>query len=613
MLPGVRDHRGHLAAEPGWVVLFALGPRIPSVRRYMPCGREARFPGAAPMTQDLKTPHPRTNGPTASAKRFVAQVMEYTLREGWRTPDDFLRFFPPEVIMESLKSATELRVAILSRATGMHEQILQRKSLRLAAEDLRLSLSEGISNGFQLLEAFPAQDRIRYLDTQRLWDFLIEDQFWLMGDEINPGLLESSAARMAFTVSTALKEKLLTLRDVLEAITYESVADSLGPEELRSVVRYALLKGRDNIALSEKTLLEVLPLEKLLATVPLEHTWNEVVTKRLAIPNNLTDVRREERRASQSRSTPARTTPGRSAPSRSRPPSREPARRPSQRPPPSSAPNTSAYLPPAGPLASAVSGAMAGMPMSAPPMASAPMQTQPVYVPQREPVLETPRQPPVMSHGSSTSQDAEQQQRQRVSERLRAISRLPLAHERLPLPVLRSIDAMYSLLPSATDDIQRKSVIRAAFSGDHHLRMALLGLIELMDSSIDTTDPVIQEAKIDALIKILLFEEQRRKETGRMHAPGSSFPGRGSPDHATTSAGIGGPMPPRYATPPGSYPPPASQRPPGASYRDSSPPGPMSDLGSRPPPPGGRRRTVPPPLPPGAFGNDVPGPDRGLS
>lgn len=584
------------------------------------------------MTQDLKTPHPRTNGPTASAKRFVAQVMEYTFREGWRTPDDFLRFFPPEVIMESLKSATELRVAILSRATGMHEQILQRKSLRLAAEDLRLSLSEGISNGFQLLEAFPAQDRIRYLDTQRLWDFLIEDQFWRLGDEINPGLLESSAARMAFTISTALKEKLLTLRDVLEAITYESVADSLGADELRSVVRYALLKGRDNVALNEKTLLEVLPLEKLLATVPLEHTWNEVVTKRLAIPNNLTDLRREERRSSQSRNVSTGSGPGRSAPPRSRPPAREGARRPSQRPPPSSVPNTSAYLPPAGPLASAVSGAMSSMqlapPMAPPrPMQPLPMQLQTQQWPgngapdlrPREPVLETPRQPPVAYNAGQN--DAEQQQRQRVSEHLRAISRLPLAHERLPLAVLRSIDAMYSLLPSATDDIQRKSVIRAAFSGDHHLRMALLGLIELMDSSIDTTDPVIQEAKIDALIKILLFEEQRRKETGRMYAPGSSFPGRGAPEpHASTTVGIGGPMqPPRYATPlPGSYPPPGgsyppSQRPLGASYRDSSPPGPMSDLGSRPPPPGGRRRTVPPPLPPGAFGSDVPGPDRGLS
>jgi hypothetical protein len=238
----------------------------------------------------------------------------------------------------------------------------------------------------------------------------------------------------------------------------------------------------------------------------------------------------------------------------------------------------------------------------APPMSQQLQQLMPPPVLQREPVLETPRQPPVM-----VQNDAELQQRQRVSEHLRAIGRLPLAHDRLPLAVLRSIDAMYSLLSSATDDIQRKSVIRAAFSGDHHLRMALLGLIELMDSSIDTTDPVIQEAKIDALIKILLFEEQRRKETGRMYAPGSS-----------TTVGIGGPMPPRYPTPlPGSYPPPGGSYPPGrplgASYRHSSPPGPMSDLGSRPPPAGGRRRTAPPPLPPAAFGGGVPGPDRGLS
>src|ERR1043165_5780539 len=104
---------------------------------------------------------------------------------------------------------------------------------------------------------------------------------------------------MSFTLMQAVQERLLTLRDILDGVTYEAVADSLSPHELRAVVRHALVKGRDGIGLSEKVLLEVLPLDKLVRSMPLEHIWNEVVLRRLAIPNGLTDLTREERRASQ--------------------------------------------------------------------------------------------------------------------------------------------------------------------------------------------------------------------------------------------------------------------------------------------------------------------------
>src|SRR5688572_8388264 len=197
--------------------------------------------GALPMTQDLKTPHPKSNGPTPSAKRFVGQVMEFTLREGWRTPEDFLRFFPAEAIMEALKGAPELRVSILSLATGMHEQILERKSLRYAAEDLRLALEQGSFSSLQLLDAFPAVERVRFLDTQRLWDFVVEDQFWTLDVDASPELRRSAASRLSFTLSSAFREKLITLRDVLDGLTYDAVADSLSPDELRRVVRFALI------------------------------------------------------------------------------------------------------------------------------------------------------------------------------------------------------------------------------------------------------------------------------------------------------------------------------------------------------------------------------------
>src|SRR5690606_13610781 len=76
------------------------------------------------MTQDQKSSKPSAaSASPASARRFLAQLMEYCFREGWRTPDDFVKFFPASTLMAALKTAPELRVAILASATGMYEEI----------------------------------------------------------------------------------------------------------------------------------------------------------------------------------------------------------------------------------------------------------------------------------------------------------------------------------------------------------------------------------------------------------------------------------------------------------------------------------------------------------
>jgi hypothetical protein len=263
--------------------------------------RRVRTPRALPaMTQELKTPlPPAASSPTAAGKRYLSQLMDYAFREGWRTPDDFVRYFPANAIMGALKSAPELRVKLLAAATGIYEEILRRKSPALAAEDLRIALEEGTTNSLQLLGVFSPEDRVRYLDPHRIWDFLAEDQFWLLDAEAGEEQRRGAVERMAFTLTQALSERLINLRDVMDGVTYDAVADSLSPHELRAVVRFALLKGREGIGLNEKVLLEVLPLEKLVRSVPLDHIWNEVVLRRLAIPSGFTDLSREERRASQ--------------------------------------------------------------------------------------------------------------------------------------------------------------------------------------------------------------------------------------------------------------------------------------------------------------------------
>lgn len=622
------------------------------------------------MTQDLKTPMPpAAAAPTASGRRFLAQLMEHAFREGWRTSEDFVKHFPAHTIMGALKSAPELRVAILAAATGIYEEILRRKTPALAAEDLRVALEEGTTTSQELLQVFSPEDRVRYLDAHRLWDFLAEDRFWELDADATEDQRRAAIDRMIFTLTQALSERLITLRDVLDGLTYDAVADSLSPQELRNVVRHALVKGRDNIGLNEKVLLEVLPLEKLVRSVPLEHIWHEVVIRRLAMPSGLTDLSREERRTSQAekrgqsekRRWPSRPPPPataaavdmtRSFPDPSiadhqvtAPPPYSPAEEYGVSPygeedaltavPPAAALRESNALPPPPPRAGAPGGATASplpgfaspSPMNASaasagypqgallaPSASSGMDGEHGGSPAYQPLMTLPQPAPGASRplasGSldAPSSDAAERQRQRVTEHLRAIGRLPPNHATLPAAVLRSIDAMYALLPSATDDIQRKSVIRQAFSSENYLRMALLGLIELMDSSVDTSDPVIQEAKIEALVKILLFEEQRRKETGRF--PPSQMGGRGpSSRPASSSSGASGayyyppPAPPSHPLNPAAVPPhvPTERPPPPVltavpAYGPGPAAPPLPNIPADPTQT--RRRTVPPPLPP---------------
>lgn len=649
------------------------------------------------MTQDLKTPlPPAAPSPSAAAKRYLSHLMDYAFREGWRTPDDFVRYFPAHTIMAALKGAPELRVKLLAAATGIYEEILRRKTPALAAEDLRIALEEGTTNSLQLLAVFTPEDRVRYLDPHRIWDFLAEDHFWQLDAEAGEEQRRGAAERMIFSLTQALQERLLTLRDVLDGITYDAVADALAPHELRTVVRFAMVKGREGIALSEKVLLEVLPLDKIVRSVPLDHIWREVIVRRLAVPCGFTDQGKEERRSSQAEL----RAPSERSHSRSSRPAAGPPALPPEYGGPAVSDQLITALPPAG-LHSAAgmhsgygAGAYAGdfanddvqtaapppvaalrdasilppplahgEPYSEPPhaayslpdYATAPDEyTRPVQVPQLDapfdgmgfdaagmgaaglgapgydgagldgmvPGAPPPSQPSAVSQPSPSSMRpaaasadaaaADERQRQRVIEHLRAIGRLPPNHSALPTAVLRSIDAMYALLPSATDDIQRKSVIRQTFANENHLRSALLGLIELMDSSVDTSDPVIQGAKIEALIKILLFEEQRRKETGRF--PTGGYGGYGAAGPSSGRAPLSFP-PPSY--PPGSIPPPnlpdeypnpegyypgapASQQP--ASMLGAVPgyPASVPPLPNLPADPvqGGRRRTVPPPLPP---------------
>ena len=124
----------------------------------------------------------------------------------------------------------------------------------------------------------------------------------------------------------------------------------------------------------------------------------------------------------------------------------------------------------------------------------------------------------------------EEDARKKVVDRLQSVSRLPPRHAELSTPVLLSIHFMYAELLEASSDEAREECIRESFPNEQLMAQALLSLIELLDPSIDVNDPVIRDADLESLIKVILFEERHRYE--QLHPsqrPPTSAPSPGAP------------------------------------------------------------------------------------
>jgi hypothetical protein len=116
----------------------------------------------------------------------------------------------------------------------------------------------------------------------------------------------------------------------------------------------------------------------------------------------------------------------------------------------------------------------------------------------------------------------EDEVRRGVIDRLRTIDRLPPSNADLSTPVLLSIDSMYAELWSLSDDDEREACMRESFPNETLLRTAMLALIEQLDPSVDTRDPIIRDADVSGLMKIVLFEERRRRDGQTQSRRGSS-------------------------------------------------------------------------------------------
>jgi len=389
------------------------------------------------------------------AERYLAQLIVTALNDGWRTADDFLRHFKPADLMQRLEKAPDLRATILVQAAGVHDRIARKKSTSSAAEDLRIALEEGVTTASSVLELFPADERVRYLERPKLWAFLTEEHFWAANAQTTG---ERAVARMIYLLETAMAESLLSLQDFTDGVTFETISARLPQKELQRVVKHALESGRKKNPVTEESLLDVVPFKDLVGYLPLDHLYKRVLLAKVAQPAGF-----------------VATGPGEEA----WPEEQHDA-------PPTDAPKAEAK------------------PEKRPPKPAKAEAKETEETVTDDELEEVP--------AGSTRPPAEEEARRKVSDRLAAINRLPPRHGDLSTPILLSIESMYAELLTASTDEAREMCIRDSFPNEAHLATALLALIELLDPSIDVNDPVIRDADADSLIKVVLFEERRRYE-----------------------------------------------------------------------------------------------------
>ncbi|HEX3851570.1 MAG TPA: hypothetical protein VHW01_11425, partial [Polyangiaceae bacterium] len=416
-------------------------------------------------------------------------------------------------LMVALESAHDLRADILVKAAGVHQKIAIKKSTTSGAEDLRIAIEEGLTDAAAILELFPPDDRVRYLEVPRLWSFLVEDEFWsTLNAEANR---ERAIGRMTFTLENALREDLISLADVTDGISFEMLATRMPHKELQKLVSHALKLGRERKPLTEEALLDCVSLQSIVGYVPLEHVWKTVIVDRVAKPAGFL-------------STPSSENKLGAAPLKER---------------------TSAPPPPKG---EASADARKSVPPPKPEPARAKEDSLAEIAAAEDDVdklIENAQRPA-----------PEEEARRRVLEKLAGISRLPPHHEALSTPILLSIESMYAELLSASTDEARELCIRDSFPNPAQMSSALLALIELLDPSIDINDPVIRDADVDSLIKVVLFEERHRYEQAHPSLRPPPSPSPLPPPMASRRGSVAPPPLPRAGSLPPPLPPPGGEK-----------------------------------------------------
>lgn len=208
---------------------------------------------------------------------FLAEVCEYSLANGERSAEDFMRHFSATQIMQALGDRPEERAKILTGATGTHAKIAPRMSAEAAGETLQIALDETLTNAAQIVELFAPDDKQRYLNDRELWKFIVSGE--PTSSSRKGDTLERSKKFVRYVLERALHHKLLDQRELVTSLTVQRLTTLLPPSVLAAIIEASLeAPGK----FTHADVVQVAPPEKLVAHVPLDYIWQKVVVPHIA-------------------------------------------------------------------------------------------------------------------------------------------------------------------------------------------------------------------------------------------------------------------------------------------------------------------------------------------
>jgi hypothetical protein len=221
---------------------------------------------------------PFVSGLGKGREAFHAEVTEFVLRSGERTPEDFLRHFSCRSIMKSLDARPMERARIVSQSTGVHEKVAHKMSSDASGESLQIALDEGVTTAAAIVKLFQPDDKQRYLERHALWAFDVEGQPWKTTAATKTAH-DRAKAYLAYMLERALENLLVSHEEVVHAISVAKLVQSLPKEKLGLIIE-ASLKTHDKF--TEEDLLGTIPPGMLVEYVPLDYLWDKVITPLVA-------------------------------------------------------------------------------------------------------------------------------------------------------------------------------------------------------------------------------------------------------------------------------------------------------------------------------------------
>lgn len=223
---------------------------------------------------------------THGRERFLAHAIEHGFEIGRRSPEDFLRHFSPRAIMEGLRDQPRLRANILIVATGVRAKVATKKSAQSAGDDLQIALDEGETDAETIVALFDPDDRVRYLDHQRLWAYVVEGEFWKAG-LADTDAYDRATYHVAYLLDRALVDDLISERDIVDGITVQTLAELLPRSELGRVIAATLANARGGAGFTELDFVSEIPTSTLVKYIPLPLIWDRVIASRIALKHSL--------------------------------------------------------------------------------------------------------------------------------------------------------------------------------------------------------------------------------------------------------------------------------------------------------------------------------------